>query len=345
MEGNQMNLGSRLFRPILLVLTTAVLISGCAAGTSGQPETQEPVTLTVMNPPQLSNAALYMADAEGYFADQGLKVEFSELESTVDALPAIIQGDIDVATGSISASILNAIAQGADVKLVADKGYVDPEGCAYIGIVANNDVAAAGGFDNPDGIKGSTFVYSRGSISEYLADYVLPVYDLDLDHFERISVPRPAIPEAIGSGEAAFASTGEPWITLIEQAGQGTLIASPADYIPNFQYAYVWFGPTLLKDNPDAGRRFMVAYLRAVRQFSQGKTERNLELVSETTGLDQELLEAACWPTFRDDISVNPASVLAYQEWAIEKGQMDVLVPEEQFYDPSFVEYALENVD
>ena len=82
--------------------------------------------------------------------------------------------------------------------------------------------------------------------------------------------------------------------------------------------------------------------LKAVRQFNEGKTERNLELLAEFTGLDRELLEQACWPSLRDDGQINVQSILDFQAWAVEKGYLDSPVTEEQFWDPSFVEYASE---
>jgi hypothetical protein len=86
----------------------------------------------------------------------------------------------------------------------------------------------------------------------------------------------------------------------------------------------------------------MLAYLRAVRQLDQGKTERNLEILAEYTGLDREFLVKACWPSFHDDGWVDVQSVLDFQAWAVEKGYLDSTVAEEQFWDPGFIEHANE---
>ncbi len=85
----------------------------------------------------------------------------------------------------------------------------------------------------------------------------------------------------------------------------------------------------------------MVAYLKGVRQYNEGKTERNKELMVAFTGLEPELIEQLCWPTFRNDLLINTQSVLDFQDWAIEKGLLDTKVTVEQFWDPSFAEYAL----
>jgi hypothetical protein len=77
-----------------------------------------------------------------------------------------------------------------------------------------------------------------------------------------------------------------------------------------------------------------------VRQYNEGKTERNLEIMAEFSGLDEEFLKAACWFYIYDDGHVNVQSILDFQHWAVGKGYLDSVVPEEQFYDPSFIEYA-----
>ena len=94
------------------------------------------------------------------------------------------------------------------------------------------------------------------------------------------------------------------------------------------------------EENPDAGRRFMVAYLKAVRQYNQGKTERNLEILAKYTKLDKELLTEACWPSFRSNGRINVRSILEFQDWAVKAGLLDNRVTVDQFWNPGFIEHA-----
>ncbi len=89
----------------------------------------------------------------------------------------------------------------------------------------------------------------------------------------------------------------------------------------------------------------MVAYLKAVRQYNKGKTDRNVEIVSKHTELDRDLLEEACWPAIHGDGTVNASSVLDFQAWGLEQDLLDRQVSEEQFWDPSFAEYASQVLD
>jgi NitT/TauT family transport system substrate-binding protein len=138
---------------------------------------------------------------------------------------------------------------------------------------------------------------------------------------------------------------GEPWITRILRAGDAVLWLPVKDVVPDFQWATIVYGPNLIEENPDAGQRFMVAYLEAVRQYNEGKTARNLEIVSKHTELDRDLLEEACWPAIHGDGTITAQSVLDFQEWGLERGLLDGTVTEEQFWDPSFAEHATQVLD
>ena len=84
----------------------------------------------------------------------------------------------------------------------------------------------------------------------------------------------------------------------------------------------------------------MIAYLQSVAQYNEGKTDRNLEILLNHIEMDPNLLENICWPTLRDDGTVNMESVLDFQDWAVANGVMDAPLTAEQIYDPSFVEAA-----
>ncbi len=84
----------------------------------------------------------------------------------------------------------------------------------------------------------------------------------------------------------------------------------------------------------------MLAYLKAVREYKQGKTERNLKIIAKHSGLDEELLKRCCWPSLRENGRINIESILDFQKWAVKKGLLDKVVTPEQFWDPSFVSYA-----
>jgi NitT/TauT family transport system substrate-binding protein len=208
--------------------------------------------------------------------------------------------------------------------------------------VARVDLLKAGELSSPVQLRSRRISVNPAGFAGYYMEKLLITAGLTLDDVQIADLPEPAEAEALQNGSIDVATTAEPWISRIVQAGHADLWIAAQEIIPDFQIGLILFGPTLLAQNPDAGHRFMVAYLKALRQWNEGKTERNVELVARFTELDPELLMRICWPTVRESGQINLQSVLDFQTWAVEKGYLDSPVTEEQFWDPSFIEHANE---
>jgi NitT/TauT family transport system substrate-binding protein len=324
-----------------ILVALSVLLHACAAPGEGQP-TLEPTKLKVLLLPYLSFAPFFVAEEEGYFFEQGLEIEFVTMERSAEAVPALAQGQLDVLGGTTSPSLVNAIAQGADIRFVAGKGHFAATGCSFSGLAVSRSLAETGTLDNPAELQGRRVAINPVAVSGYYLAELLRPAGLTIEDVKTVDIPNAAKLEALEKGTVDVAYAVEPWMTRILQTGQATLWMPSQEVIPDFPMAFILYGPKLLEENPDAGRSFMVAYLNGVQQLSQGKTERNLEILSEYTGLDRELLTEACWPSFHDDGSVEVERVLDFQTWAVEEGYVESPVSEEQLWDSSFVDYANE---
>lgn len=329
------NLQKYVLRGCLLV---ALLLGACAPPWVEQPP--ELVTLKVVLAPYMVYAPLFIAEEEGYFAEQELQIEFVRLERSAEAIPTLADGKLDVLPANINLGLLSAMVRGADIKFVAGLSYIAFTGCDTSAIVARRALVDSGELNSPAQLKGRRISLRTASVGAYLLEKLLSTAGLAPDDVEIMDIPTAAKPEALEKGTIDLAFASEPWVTRILEAGHAVVWTPAQQVIPDFQTSVMVYGPTLLDENPDAGRRFMIAYLKAVRQYNQGKTERNLEILAKHTGLDRELLTQACWSSFRDDGQINVQSVLDFQAWAVEKGYLDSLVTEGQFWDPSFVEYA-----
>jgi NitT/TauT family transport system substrate-binding protein len=320
-----------------LFLVLFVLAQACAPAPV---ETPEPMTLRVVLLPYLTFAPLFIAEEEGLFAEQGLQIEFVKLARSAQAVPALVQGELDVVGGTASLSLLNAIARGAEIRFVAGKAFVAPTGCAYNGLMARRTLIEGGALASPADLEGRRLAANPASSSGYFAERLLGTADLTLEDVQTVDLSSPVKLEAFREGTVDVAYASEPWVTRISEAGDAVLWMPGTQVVPGFQLGFILYGPALLEDNPDAGRRFMIAYLKALRQYNQGKTERNLAILAEYTELDVELLKRACWPSFRADGQIDVQSVLDFQAWAVEKGYVEKPLTEEEFWDSSYVDYA-----
>lgn len=332
---------------MLAVLVLSTMATACQAPPAIEPapaeQTEaplEPVSLKVASLPFIAFAPFFIAQEEGYFQEQGLEVELVNLVQGQDALTALISGEVDVSAGLLSAGILNPIARGTNLRVVADKGYIDPQGCDNIAMIARSTLVEPGQAVNADLLRGRTIEVVEASWNEYFLAKGLDTIGLTLDDVTRIHIPVPSHQEALEQEAVDAVTNNEPWVSRMKKAGHQPILTPITRLLPNSQSAITLYGPSLLDGDPDAGNRFMLAYLKAVQQYNEGKTDRNLEIMAKYLNLDAELLKEMCWPSFRGDGQVNVESVLDFQRWLVERGLLDEALPADQIVDMRFVEHA-----
>jgi len=321
------------------ILTLCVLLQVSVSHGSDKKETK-PLDLNVAILPYLSYSPFFIALDEGFFEEQGLRIKVFKFARSPEVVPALAQGRLDVAGSFMSVSLLNAIARGANIKLVACRSFIDPQGCTYAGLLARRSLVESGDLNNPTQLKGRRIAINEATIEGYLVEKLLKRVDLSLNDIKHGDLPPPTAFAAFEKGSIDLAAESEPWITRTIKAGHVLLWMPMNEVVPDFQFAFLMYGPTLLKKNSEAGKRFMVAYLKALKQLDQGKTDRNLEILSKHTKLDRKLLMEVCWPPFRKNGQIKVESVVEFQSWAVEKGYMEKTVAIEKIWDPSFIEYA-----
>lgn len=308
--------------------------------TLGHKPQSEQIAVKVVILPFLANAPFFIADAEGFFKEQGIDVEFVRMKRTATAVSSLIRGKIDVMSGAIWPGHLNAIARGARIKFVANKSYLGNTGCISTAIVVRRALVESGELVGPEHLRGLKISLNVSSYKGFFLEKLLRSAEMSLDDVEMVDLLPSVECEALQRGTIDIAVLSEPWLTWMNDSSDVSLWMDLREVVPEFQWGFILYGPTLLNENPEAGERFMVAYLKGVRQYYRGKTERNVDILTDYTDLDRELLQKACWPALRIDGRINVEEVNTYQTWAFKKGLLDRTVSEEEFWDPRFVEYA-----
>jgi NitT/TauT family transport system substrate-binding protein len=326
------------FQKLLLLFTILILM--LPGHGQAQLEKEKPVKLKVALLPYLSFAPHFIAAEEGYFSEQRLQVEFLKFSQGFRTIVALTRGELDVSSGAISSGLINAMAKEGRLKVVADRGHLDPERITYLATVGNANLIEEIERHGPSRLTGRRIAVDPGGMQAYYASQMLRQMGLTVKDVKIVEVPVAVKLEALQAGSLDLTVESEPWLTRLLLGGK-TRVWMPAEkVIPGYQVGVVVYGPNLLEKNPDTGKRFMVAYLKAVRQYNQGKTERNLEIVSKHTDLDKDILKQVCWPTFRESGKINIQSLFDFQAWAVEQDYLAGTIKEDRFWDSRFIEHA-----
>jgi NitT/TauT family transport system substrate-binding protein len=320
---------------IIAILVSGILISACVS----QPQTKVPemTTVKVAYLPLISNAPLFIAKEEGYFAQEGINVEFEKFQSGAATLPALINGDIAVSGGALSPGLFNAIAKDAHVRIVADKGSSVPGSCTANGLMVRRDLFEKGIIRNVSDLKGRKVMAS--SDQDYSIFRALVLGNLTKDDIEVVTLDFPSGIIALKNGAVDAGVLVEPYITQASGDGTAVVLISANDYSPYMPFP-LYYGPAFLDKDPSLGRRFMVAYLRGVKQYSEGKTEHNLAILENYTRLDRDLLKQTCWLPIANDGNVIRRPVMEYADWLFANKKISEKLNEDQLFDMSYATYA-----
>lgn len=315
---------------LVMLLISAIIICGC---TSSAPAMK---TVKVAYQPTTTNGPLYIAQEEGYFAEQGIIVEFEKTQSPAAALPLLVHGDIEVSTGPLKVGLLNAVIQGGHIKIVADKGRVTPGACTAYALMVRKDLFDRGIVTNVSDLKKRKIAMRDSDYDLYNA---LALGNLSRDDVEPVDMDFSMIGPAFANGAIDAALVAEPYITQERNSGLAVMLVPGQDFVPQWPFP-VYYGPAILDKDPELGRRFMVAYLKGVKQYNEGKTERNLEIMGNYTHLDRDLLNQTCWYAVAPDGYLPPQPVRQYVNWMYVNNKISQNLSDDQLLDMSYVAYA-----
>jgi len=320
-----MSLRFRLTVAVALVGLLALALLGGASLSAVTPVPARARThIKLVAQPFLSSAPLLIAADLGLFAAEGLDVELVEIRHSTASLPALAQGQVDVAGAIVGPAVFNLIARGAPIRIVAGRAVESGDGCPGNGVIVRKEVLAQGRLPNAAALRGLRVSYDHTGAPSFFLGTLLSSAGLTLRDVTVSDLAPEVRGEALARDLVDVCMMFEPGLTQALDRGGATLWMRGSDIADDFQFAYLLMGERLLKQDRDAGRRFVRAYLRAVEHYlDEGKSPRLIEILARRTRLDPELLKRTCWPPTTRDGHIDKASLERYQARSLDAGLID----------------------
>jgi NitT/TauT family transport system substrate-binding protein len=257
------------------VSPSAVAKASCAA---------KKVTIAVpVTPPNVVHLTPYVADAFGYFKDEKLTVELVRFDGGVGSLRASASGAIDLA-GTSSEPVIDAIANGADVKIVYS-------------YAPNVDVSLAVGpsIKSMADLKGKKIgVQEASGFADVMSRIVLKKAGIDPKDVNFITTTTAGRVQALATGQTDTAVLHIDQIkTVQKQNPQITVLANMWELLSDYQYA-VYIVPTqVLKDDPATPECIIRALMRANRaMYDSANRTRIIDVGVQQTKEERDVVEA-----------------------------------------------------
>ncbi|MBX5493045.1 MAG: ABC transporter substrate-binding protein [Chloroflexi bacterium] len=293
-----------------------------------------------------SEVGLFLAQERGYLAEQGLTADFVRFEGGAQVAAPLSIGELEVGSGPVSAALFNGINRGLEVRIAAPQSRYEP-GYSQLWLSVRQDLADTVR-DYPD-LRGRTIaVLTLASTSELLVERALQRGGLSLNDVSLVQ---------LGPGDqlTAFANRAidaglliEPQATIAADRGLATRWREAAEWSPGVQVSNILYGPNFTQRNVDAGQRFMLAYLKGVRDYydaiiaGRGDREAVIATLMRYTPLqDRALYDRMRWAYLDPNLALDEDDLRATMQWFVARGLVDRPVDLATAVDRRFADYAL----
>jgi NitT/TauT family transport system substrate-binding protein len=255
-------------RALALRLVLGILLSApTLLGLSERAALAQIPTINVGLASTSSDIGFFIADKRGYFREVGLSINMTNFGSAAQMIAPLSAGQLDVGGGTVAAGLYNAVGEGIALKIVADKASIRPH-YDFSTLLVRKDLIDSGAYRDFKDLKGMTVaVAAPGSGSESAMNEALKRDGLTIKDVRVTYLGYPDHLIAYHNKAIDASITAEPTVTRAIKENVAARVM-PGDEVvyPNQQTAVVLFSDSFIARRDEA-ERFMMAYLRAVRDY------------------------------------------------------------------------------
>ena len=297
-------------RLLLMLFLFSISLSACA------PEQVEgPVKLKIAVLRILDVLPIYVAEQQGYFAENGVEVEFIPVSSAPERDQLIAAGQADgMINEAMSTLFSNRDEVTVQVVRLARAATVE---YPVFRLLANG----SSGVVDLETLKSVETGISQGTIIEYLMDRLVEAEGYSRDDFPKINIP--SIPDRLtlmNSGELKASILPDPFSLLALQSGAVVVIDDSSH--PEYGYSTIAFRKETIDDSPEAIRGFLMAIEQAVADIN-ADPDQWINLLVERELLPAPLVGEYHVGPYPTASVPSEAQIRDAADWAKSKGLLD----------------------
>ncbi len=324
---------------VILLMITALFLAGCNSADKKLTEVSVmEVTHSVFYAPQ------YVSISEGFFEEEGLKVEITDGKGADKTMAALLSDQIDVGFMGPEASVY-VYNQGKDDYAINFAQLTQKDGSFIVAREPNPNFT----FDD---LKGKEVLGGRKGGMPYMTlEYVLknngltPGEDVNV----RTDIQYGVMAGAFAGGEGDYTTLFEPVASQMEKEGKGYVVASVGEesgYIPYTAYSAK---QSYIEENPEIIQKFTNAVYKGMLWVEEHSSEEIAKSIQpHFPDADLEILTSVAERyrsigAWAPDLVLTEEGLDRLQEVMTEAGELDTKVPYEEIVNTEFAKKAMEN--
>ncbi len=265
----------------LLLLICVLSLAGCSkAQNASVPE--KTITIGVM--PDVESIPFIIAEKNGYFAQEGVKVNIKHFTSAKDRDSALQSGQLDGVITDVLAVVF-ANEGGFDLKIISKND-------GNILLMAGKE----SGINSLADLKGRTVGLSSNTIMEYTTDQMLAGEQIKAEEIKKTAIPPlPTRLEMLQGGKVDAAILPEPLAGLAIQNGARVLTST--DQMGNKAGA-IAFTSRSIKESPEEIKAIFRAYNEAVKYLKNEPLAGYVDFIIQEQGFPPTIKDSLQLPEY-----------------------------------------------
>jgi len=295
----------------LLITIMGLGLVGCGREKAAQTPQDEPKpaaaskTITIGVMPDVESIPFIIAEKNGYFAKEGVKVKLLNFKSAKDRDSALQGGKLD---GMITDVLAVVFANEGGIKMR---------------IISRNDgnielmAGKASGIKTIQELKGRPIGLSTNTIMEYTADQMLIAGGVKPEEVKKITIPPlPTRYEMLQGGRVDAAILPEPLAGLAVEGG--ALVLNSSDAMANKPGA-IAFTADSIRQYPEEVKAVFRAYNNAVDYLDKEPAENYSDYVIQSQGFPEGVKDSLKLPDYQKAVKPDQKIVDNVVKWLKDK--------------------------
>ncbi|MDQ1496266.1 MAG: hypothetical protein QOG69_2749 [Actinomycetota bacterium] len=265
------------------------------AGSGSAGSTGAATKLSVGSSPAILNVSLYYAAQSGIFAKNGLAVTPKVIASGQQAIPQLLNGQIQFAA-SDPVGVINAIAHNLAVEFVAPAGFpgANPAG-DITGLLVKSSITKA------SDLNGKTVaVNAIGGILQLAAESVIDSSGGNSSSIKFVVLSLPQMAAAVKAGTVDGAVASEPFLSQGVKAGLKDLSSVAATAAPEVPTVVYMTSKSYATSHPDIVKSFAASLMEA-NTYLTAHPEEIRTVAVKSTGTSADILAGIQLPAFKPE--------------------------------------------
>ena len=278
--------------------------------------------------PSDHDAALFVADAQGKYAEKNITTELVQFNNGGDLMTAMASGEVDVGYVGI-APVLSSVAKGVPVKVISS---AQTDGSGIV-------VTKESGITSAADLKGKSIATpGEASIQYVLLTYYLKENNLSTDDLNISAMKVPSMNDALKTKQIDGIITFQPYVSIAANNSDNVVLEDSADILPNHPCCVVVASDDFIKNHEDTVKDIIAIHKEATdfinEQIAAGNASAVVKLLPEdiVSDGDLEALSLESFPFISGIDKDFKADVDAFQQLEVDIGILNGTVSQDKLY-------------